>query len=196
MSEVHRAFWWPLAGALPLLGALACESATTTASLEPDAGMPRDASVAEAGCNPAGSVPGCPCAIKTPGTTVRVGTLACASGVGPAAVACGQKPRDRDSGVAFDAGDASVWVPFFTCPGKDKCSAVTTYDELTCSDESTGAIRYYAILGGPCFHEDEGACSLDLGTLMECESGTWTAFTVCANHSCIQEGTRPACASP
>ncbi len=187
---MSAAAWMRLGMAAMALGLLACGTAAT-ASLEPDAGGPPDATKAEAGCSPAGSVPGCPCAIDTPGTMVHIGSVACASGVGPEAVACGQK--HGDGGVAFAASDASVWTPFFSCPAKDKCSAVTTYDELTCSDPSTGALTYYAILGGPCFREDEGACSLDLDTVMECESGTWTAFTTCPNHGCVQQGDRPAC---
>jgi hypothetical protein len=169
----------------------ACGTAATVSSL-PDATAGHDASTGEAGCMPAGSVPGCPCDLSIPGTVTHVGDIACASGIGPAAVACGK--RVEDGGVAFVASDASVWVPVFTCPGKDTCSAVTTLDELTCTDSSSGEISYLAILGAPCFHADEGACLLDKGTVMVCKAGVWTAFTMCSNHSCAQQGDHPGCA--
>jgi hypothetical protein len=106
-------------------------------------------------------------------------------------VACGKKAAD--GGVAFPASDASVWVPFFICSGEDSCSAVTTYDEFTCKDPSTGVLTYLAILGAPCFNTNEGACSLDQDTVMVCKAGLWTSFATCANHSCVDEGQRPAC---
>jgi hypothetical protein len=185
-----------LPSAVVLLGlassAVACGTAATVSATTPDAGVDAP-STGDAGCSPAGSVPGCPCAVATPGTRVRVGQLACASGVGPAAVACGQ--TTTDGGVTFADAGASEWVPIFTCPGKDSCSAVTTYDEFTCKDPSTGAIEYRAILGAPCFNEDEGACSLDTSTVMECEKGVWTAFATCTSHSCVQMGDHPGCTS-
>jgi hypothetical protein len=170
--------------------AAACGTAATAALPTGDAAV-LDAHVAEAGCQPNGSVPGCPCDLPVPGTAPHVGDIACASGAGPAVVACGQK--GADGGPVFAASDASVWIPFFTCPGKDKCSAVTTYDEFTCTDPASGVISYLAILGAPCFHETEGACSIDKSTVMECEKGTWTSFQSCTGHSCVQQGQHPAC---
>ncbi len=178
--------------ALSAFLAAGCGTAATATEV-PDSAPPAHDSGIDAGLCGVGSVPGCPCDVPVPGTAPHVGDIACASGKGPQVVACGQK--GRDGGVVFGKSDASVWLPFFTCAGKDTCSAVTTYDEFTCENATTGVISYFAILGAPCFNEMEGACSTDQATVMECERGVWTEFATCAAHDCIQMDDHPGCAS-